>query len=176
MHLHHVHHSSRACVAVLSLQTSLSLTRNINVTVAKELYYIFSEILILITLNWRWVYFGWEIRKITFKYAPLSGGLFMLSLFIDHWPFQLVTDKFLYAFCNFKIWISEILKIRILEFSTIKVHMEYLMGCWYRPPDKIAQKSSCYKFLNQNMLWVLKRTVSMRRFFWAPNTHVKTDW
>ena len=24
-------------------------------------------------------------------------------------------------------------------------------------------------FLNQNMLWVLRRTVSMRRFFWAPN-------
>ena len=31
-------------------------------------------------------------------------------------------------------------------------------------------------FLNQNvMLWVLKRTVSMRRFFWAPKTYVKTD-
>ena len=25
------------------------------------------------------------------------------------------------------------------------------------------------------MLWVLKRTVSMRRFFWAPKTNVKTD-
>ena len=25
------------------------------------------------------------------------------------------------------------------------------------------------------MLWVLKRAVSMRRFFWAPKTHVKTD-
>ena len=45
MHVHHVHHSSRASVTVLSLQTSLSLTRNMNVTVAKELYYICSEIL-----------------------------------------------------------------------------------------------------------------------------------
>ena len=44
MHVHHVHHSSRACVTVLSLQTSFSLTKNMNVTVAKELYYIFSEI------------------------------------------------------------------------------------------------------------------------------------
>ena len=44
MHVHHVHHSSRARVTVLSLQTSLSLTRNMNVAVAKELYYIFSEI------------------------------------------------------------------------------------------------------------------------------------
>ena len=25
------------------------------------------------------------------------------------------------------------------------------------------------------MLWVLKSTVSMRRFFWAPKTYVKTD-
>ena len=44
MHVHRLRHSSRAHVTVLSLQTSLSLTRNMNVTVAKELYYIFSEI------------------------------------------------------------------------------------------------------------------------------------
>ena len=44
MHVHHTHHSSRACVTVLSLQTSLSLTRKMNITVAKELYYILSEI------------------------------------------------------------------------------------------------------------------------------------
>ena len=44
IHVHHVHHSSRARITVVSLQTSLSLTRNMNVTVAKELYYIFSEI------------------------------------------------------------------------------------------------------------------------------------
>ena len=25
------------------------------------------------------------------------------------------------------------------------------------------------------MLWVLKRTVSMRWFFWTPKTYVKTD-
>ena len=25
------------------------------------------------------------------------------------------------------------------------------------------------------MVWVLKRTVSMRRFFWAPKTYVKID-
>ena len=42
MHVHHVHHSPRATVTVLTLQTSLPLTRNMNVTVAKELYYIFS--------------------------------------------------------------------------------------------------------------------------------------
>ena len=45
MHVHHVRHSSRALGTVLSLQTRLSLTRNINVKVAGiELYYIFSKI------------------------------------------------------------------------------------------------------------------------------------
>ena len=44
MHVHHVHHSSRALVTVLSLQASLSLIKNMNLTVAKELYYIFTEI------------------------------------------------------------------------------------------------------------------------------------
>ena len=43
--MHHVHHSSMARGAVLPLQTSLSLTRNINVTEAKDMYYIFSKIL-----------------------------------------------------------------------------------------------------------------------------------
>ena len=43
MHVHHVPNSSRALVTVLSLQTSLSLIRNMNLTVAKELYYIFIE-------------------------------------------------------------------------------------------------------------------------------------
>ena len=42
-HVHHVHHSSRARGTVLSLQTSLSLTRYMTVKVI-ELYYIFSKI------------------------------------------------------------------------------------------------------------------------------------
>ena len=44
MHVHHMRHSYRARVTVLPLQTSLSLIRNMNVTLVKELYYIFSEI------------------------------------------------------------------------------------------------------------------------------------
>ena len=27
----------------------------------------------------------------------------------------------------------------------------------------------------KHMLWVLKRTISMRRFFWAPKTYFQTD-
>ena len=44
MHVHHVHHSSRGRVIVLSLQISLSLTRNMDAAVVKELHCIFSEI------------------------------------------------------------------------------------------------------------------------------------
>ena len=43
-HVHHMHHGSRAGGTVLSLQTSLSLTRNMNVKVAIELYYVFWKI------------------------------------------------------------------------------------------------------------------------------------
>ena len=42
-HVHQGYHSYRARGFVLSLQTSLSLTRTINVKVAIELYYIFSK-------------------------------------------------------------------------------------------------------------------------------------
>ena len=40
-YVHHVYYSYRARVTVLSLQTSIRLTRNINVKVAIELYYIY---------------------------------------------------------------------------------------------------------------------------------------
>ena len=42
--VNHVHQSSRARRTVLYLQTSLSLTRNMSVKVAIELYYIFYKI------------------------------------------------------------------------------------------------------------------------------------
>ena len=42
--VHHVHHSTRARGTVSSLQTSVLLTRNMNVKVAIELKYIFSKI------------------------------------------------------------------------------------------------------------------------------------
>ena len=42
-HVYHVPHSSRACGTVLSLQTSLSLTRNMKVKVAIELLQYFPK-------------------------------------------------------------------------------------------------------------------------------------
>ena len=45
-----------------------------------------------------------------------------------------------------------------------------------RPLDK----SNCWKnnfliFQLKHLLWVLKRTVSVRRFFWVPITHIRID-
>ena len=37
------------------------------------------------------------------------------------------------------------------------------------------QKNNFLISQQKHMLWVLKRTVSMRRLFWAPKTYVKTD-
>ena len=45
-----------------------------------------------------------------------------------------------------------------------------------------AFNKSVYQKINflisqpKHMLWVLKRTFSMRRFFWAHKTYAKTDW
>ena len=53
-HVHHMHYDSSARGTVLSLQTSVSLTRNMNVKVAIELYYTFfkiSKIKILVTFH-----------------------------------------------------------------------------------------------------------------------------
>ena len=45
-----------------------------------------------------------------------------------------------------------------------------------RPPDKsVYWKTIFFISHPKHILWVLKRTVSMRRFFWAPKTYVLTD-
>ena len=43
-----------------------------------------------------------------------------------------------------------------------------------RHPDKECINENYFFLIYQpkHMLWVLKRTISMRRFFWAPKTHV----
>ena len=45
-----------------------------------------------------------------------------------------------------------------------------------RPLNKSAYPKN-YFLISQpkHMLWVLKRTFSMRQFFWAPKTYVQTD-
>ena len=46
----------------------------------------------------------------------------------------------------------------------------------FRPSDKsMYRKISFFISHQKHMLWVLQRTVSMRRFFLAPKTHVLID-
>ena len=46
----------------------------------------------------------------------------------------------------------------------------------HKPLVKSAyQKNNFLISQPKHMLWVLKRTVSMRRFFWAPKTYAKND-
>ena len=55
-----------------------------------------------------------------------------------------------------------------------KMHTGLHRGLHYNTKS-VYQK--IYFLISQpkHMLWVLKRTVSMRRFFWAPKAYVKTD-
>ena len=44
----------------------------------------------------------------------------------------------------------------------------------FRPLVRVCEKNLISQ--PKHMLWVLKRTVSMRRFFRAPKTYVKIEW
>ena len=74
----------------------------------------------------------------------------------------------------------------MMNSHTLRVHVYdsiYFTGikgveitCTYRPLVKSAyQKINFLISQPKHMLWVLKRTVSMRRFFWAPKIYVQTD-
>ena len=45
----------------------------------------------------------------------------------------------------------------------------------YQAFKSVYQKNVFLISQPKHMLWVLKRTVSMRRFFWAPKTYVQAD-
>ena len=67
----------------------------------------------------------------------------------------------------------------LMVYDSCEVTLNWPSGLWefiIRPPDKTAYlKIIIFISEAKHMLWVLKRTVSMRQFFWAPKTHVKTD-
>ena len=53
------------------------------------------------------------------------------------------------------------------------MHVAYVN--WKKSLDKSVIKINFLISEPKHMLWVLKRTVSMRQFFWAPKTYVKPD-
>ena len=67
-----------------------------------------------------------------------------------------------------------------LKVCTIIHYRLYGKNLWFAAISglqlRVRNRKIIFLFLNQNiMLWVLKRTVSMRQFFRAPKTYVKTD-
>ena len=65
---------------------------------------------------------------------------------------------------------SKTLQIFVLCLLSLKIQLSIVI---HRPPDKsVRNKINFLISQPKHMLWVLKWTVSMRRFFWAPKTHV----
>ena len=62
------------------------------------------------------------------------------------------------------------------KYSTTEPLRSLKKGAASRPSVKSAyQKSNFLISQPKHMLWVLKRTISMRQFFLAPKTYVQTD-
>ena len=81
--------------------------------------------------------------------------------------------------CRFKLLLNVTIhwKVRNIIFHLLKYNHWRRTGPGiiqlFRPPDKSAYwKTIFFISHTKHMLWVLKRTVSMRRFFWVPKTHV----
>ena len=73
--MYRMHHSSRAGETVLSLLTSLSLTRNMNVKVPIELYYIFPKHRNLNTGNFSLTLSKYCLSKLSANYPELTKFL-----------------------------------------------------------------------------------------------------
>ena len=65
--------------------------------------------------------------------------------------------------------------IGIYAYSREKNMTGKRLGYIFQDLKSVYQKNNFLISQPKHMLWVLKRTVSMRRFFWAPTTYVETD-
>ena len=61
------------------------------------------------------------------------------------------------------------------KFDKPKIHQLVYMSLTRTLVQSAYQKINFLISQPKHMLWELKRTVSLRRFFWAPKTYVKTD-
>ena len=100
-----------------------------------------------------------------------------------HQNYDVWKNRMIFVYCMiFKLqwnyaWLMHERKWRIkkeLQWNFSGSNMDGLT--WYRTLGTSAyQKTNFLISQLKHMLWVLKRTVSMRQFFWAPKTYVKTD-
>ena len=89
------------------------------------------------------------------------------------------TRKYLFVACFCFIVSCFISKITFFQkhFTALPAESQTKHWAWSgsRPSVKSAyQKINVLLSQAKHMLWVLKGTVSMRRFFWAPKTYVKS--
>ena len=101
-----------------------------------------------------------------------QAGLSLCLLHISHcWKSRVAAQMYkIWNLCNFAQDILCIFCDSNSKINTSRYHI-YLMCS--RPPEKSAYwKTNFLTSQPKHMLWVLKRTVSVRRFFWAPKTHV----
>ena len=86
-------------------------------------------------------------------------------------------------FYNLLLWLPKLTRapqtlvmhpIRTHGIFLLLLHLSFINDTYYsRPPDKSAYWKIIFFISHpKHMLWVLKRTVSMRRLFKAPKTHV----
>ena len=69
-----------------------------------------------------------------------------------------------------------VLALALLKVPNVRVLGNINCKISYQQAIRVRNEKLTFLFLSQkHMLWVLKRTVSMRRFFWAPKTYVKID-
>ena len=107
--------------------------------------------------------------------------------YVDHtcdWPVTRQLTKSLFFKVKIAAFLTKSLTIFIMfvNFLHIDHKIKEMVLCAFRsePAWGPLKRVSNWKLLflifhPKHMLWVLKRTVSMRRFFWAPKTHVQTD-
>ena len=64
------------------------------------------------------------------------------------------------------------------NYSKLQIYW-FCIDTGWDDPD-LQMRESNYKLIffishRKHMLWVLKRSVSMRQFFWTPKTYIKTE-
>ena len=75
-----------------------------------------------------------------------------------------------------KVDFEKVKELRYNNLSFTTMHCSYVTVTDYRPPGKSAYLKIIFLISQpKHMLWEFKRTVSMRRFFWAPKTYVLID-
>ena len=111
---------------------------------------------------------SYQLKKNIVKVGPPLTKLFL----IHTWYIHFESNNTQYVWFNVKL-ISLTCKSRKKEMARPFICLHIYFISYTRPPDKSAYwKTILFISQPKHMLSVLKRTVSIKRFFWAPKAHV----